>query len=134
MTYSKKTFTAWQEAMRKDIERAFGVLQSCFQIMARPFQSHSLIKISNTVAACLIMHNMCMSDRVLDRNVYAVYDPAHNVAERKTLELDMIAIGESNRNYGHRENKHDRTDFEEYTAPIGLGNAGNKFVVQHMLV
>ena len=75
-----------------------------------------------------------MSDRVLDRNVYAVYDPAHNVAERKTLELDMIAIGESNRNYGHRENKHDRTDFEEYTAPIGLGNAGNKFVVQHMLV
>ena len=133
LTHSEKAYTAWQEAARKDIERAFGVLQSRFQIMARPFQSHSLIKISNTAAACLIMHNMCVSDRVMDGNVYAVYDPSYSVAERETLELDMIPIGESNREYGHGENEHDNADFEEFAAPIGLGNGANEFVVQHML-
>ena len=60
--------------------------------MVRPFQSHSLIKISNTVAACLVMHNMCVSDRVMDGNAYAVYDPSYSVPERETLELDMIPI------------------------------------------
>lgn len=33
----EKRYTACQEAARKDIECPFGVLQSCFQVMARPF-------------------------------------------------------------------------------------------------
>jgi hypothetical protein len=37
LTDEKKKYTAWQEAARKDIERAFGVLQCRFQVMARPF-------------------------------------------------------------------------------------------------
>jgi hypothetical protein len=128
ITASEKAFTEWQEAASKDIERAFGVLQSRFQIVARPFHAHSLIKISNTVAACLIMHNMCVSDQVMDGNVYAIYDPAHNVDEQATLEFDMIAVAESNRNFAQGEN------IQEHAAPaIGLGNAGNEFVVQHML-
>ena len=142
ITASEKAFTEWQEAARKDIERAFGVLQSRFQIVARPFHAHSLIKISNTVAACLIMHNMCVSDRMMDGNVHAMYDPAHNVAEQATLELDMIAVEETNRNFARGENEHEgstngrmhTTTFQEYAAPtIGLGNTGNEFVVQHML-
>jgi hypothetical protein len=44
---------------------------------------NTLIKISNTVAACLIMHNMCVSDRVMDGNVYAIYDPAQNKDEQQ---------------------------------------------------
>ena len=89
---------------------------------------HSLIKISNTVAACLIMHNMCVSDRVMDGNVYAIYDPAHNVDEQATLELDMIAGAESDRDFALGENVQGRA------APaIGLGNAGNEFAVRHML-
>ena len=125
ITASEKAFTEWREAARKDIERAFGVLQSRFQIVARPFHAHSLIKISNNVAVCLIMHNMCVSDRVMDGNVYAIYDPAHNVDEQATLELDMIA---GDRDFSLGENVH------EHAAPaIGLGNAGNEFVVQHML-
>jgi Plant transposon protein len=72
ITASEKAFTEWQEAARKDIDLAFGVLQSCFQIVACPFHAHSLIKISNTVAACLIMHNMCMSHRAMEGNVYAI--------------------------------------------------------------
>ncbi|KAI2509563.1 Plant transposon protein [Fragilaria crotonensis] len=46
LTEPERRYTAWQEAARKDIERAFGVLQSRFQVMARPFLGHSLKKIS----------------------------------------------------------------------------------------
>ena len=47
--------------------------------MSRPFHGHLLRNISKIVSACLIMHNMCISDRVMDRNVYAVYDPRYSV-------------------------------------------------------
>ena len=35
-TDDEKTFTEWQEAVRKDIERAFGNLQGRFQALATP--------------------------------------------------------------------------------------------------
>ena len=36
MSYDEKKYSAWQEACRKDIERAFGILQQKFQFVARP--------------------------------------------------------------------------------------------------
>ncbi len=39
----EKRFTGWQESARKDIERAFGVLQLKFQWIARPTLLLSLI-------------------------------------------------------------------------------------------
>ena len=139
---SEKAFTAWQEAARKDIERAFGVLQCRFQVMARPFHAHSLVKMSNTVSACLIMHNMCVSDRVMDGNVYAVYDPsAHNDNDEQLTICDVFdAIANENLDYRRRQ-RHEAEAAEEtenyykemVQARIGLANAGNEFVVQHML-
>jgi len=75
-------FTKWQEAARKDIERAFGVLQQKFQFMSRPIQLMDLNAISDRVTTCLILHNMCVSDRVMG-DVYARYDPAFSVEKRK---------------------------------------------------
>jgi hypothetical protein len=37
LTDEEKRYTSWQEAAKKDIERAFGVLQCRLQVMARPF-------------------------------------------------------------------------------------------------
>jgi hypothetical protein len=62
---SEKKFTKWQESTRKDIERAFGVLQGKFQYMARPVDDHDLEIIGKRVKTCLILHNMCVADRVL---------------------------------------------------------------------
>lgn len=48
----EEKYTKWQEAARKDIERAFGVLQGKFQYMARPIEEHDLNLISRRVASC----------------------------------------------------------------------------------
>ena len=79
ITKKEKEFTGFQEAARKDIERAFGVLQGKFQILARPITLMDLTLIGELVACCLILHNMCVSDRVMDQDVYARYNPAFKV-------------------------------------------------------
>jgi hypothetical protein len=63
--YGERKFTQWQESARKDIERAFGVLQLKFQFMARPVLMHKLSTIRDRVGTCIILHNMCVSDRVM---------------------------------------------------------------------
>ncbi len=80
-TELEKSFTEWQESARKDIERAFGVLQAKFQWIARPIHLHKLNDISNRVGTCLILHNMCVSDRVMEGDVRATYNPAHSLDE-----------------------------------------------------
>ncbi|CAK8565464.1 unnamed protein product [Lathyrus sativus] len=58
----RKLFAQHQEGARKDIERAFGVLQSRFAIIrnpARPWHLDTLQRIMNT---CIILHNMIVED------------------------------------------------------------------------
>jgi Plant transposon protein len=74
----QQRYTAWQEASRKDIERAFALLQGKWQCMARPMHQMDLECIGSRVAACLILHNMCVSDRVME-DVRDVYDPAYSI-------------------------------------------------------
>ena len=117
LTDEEKRYTAWQEAARKDIERAFGVLQSRFQVMARPFLGHCLKKVSTVVSACLIMHNMCVSDRIMEGNVYARYNPANNVME------DEVDVGIENENGAETA----------MPTQIGLANADHANVIDNVL-
>ena len=64
---------------RKDIKRAFGVLQAKFQSMARPVLLMEMELISDMVCCCLTLHNMCVSDRVMDGDVRAMCDPSYSV-------------------------------------------------------
>ena len=75
----ERVFAGWQEAARKDIERAFGVFQMKFQWVARPMLLHRLNDISNRMCCCVMLHNMCVSDRVMDGDVSARHNPSHNV-------------------------------------------------------
>ena len=81
----EKAYCGWQEAARKAIERAFGVLQMKFQFMARPILLIDQDAIHNRVHTCLILHNMCVADRVMDGDVRAAYNPANAVARKKRL-------------------------------------------------
>jgi hypothetical protein len=72
-------FKEWQAASRKDIERAFGILQSQWQAVARPIQLHNVNEVAVLVKCCLCLHNMCVSDRVMHGDVHAVYNPTNVV-------------------------------------------------------
>ena len=60
----QKSYSKWQEACRKDIERAFGVLQKRIQILRNGFKKDTLETINDIVVTCIIIHNMCVSERV----------------------------------------------------------------------
>ena len=88
-------YSKWQEGARKDIERAFGVLQSKFQFIARPIHLYQTDDIAMRVATCMILHNMCVSDRVMGGDVYARYDPMHtqlDEAEAIEFPADLVEV------------------------------------------
>ncbi|XP_039780505.1 putative nuclease HARBI1 [Panicum virgatum] len=58
----KKYFAKAQEACRKNVERAFGVLQSRFAIVRGPARLWDEESLGNIMRACIIMHNMIVED------------------------------------------------------------------------
>jgi hypothetical protein len=56
-----KVYAAEQESARKDVERAFGVLQARFNIVRRPARSWSRRIIGQIIKACVILHNMMLT-------------------------------------------------------------------------
>ncbi|XP_074557036.1 uncharacterized protein LOC141813023 [Curcuma longa] len=57
-----KLFAMKQEACRKDVERAFGVLQSRFAIIAGPSRFWQKNILHDIMTSCIIMHNMIIED------------------------------------------------------------------------
>ncbi|XP_024005863.1 uncharacterized protein LOC112082407 [Eutrema salsugineum] len=55
-------FANRQEGYRKDVERAFGVLQARFAIIRNPALSWDKAKIGKIMRACIILHNMIVED------------------------------------------------------------------------
>ena len=51
-----------QESARKDVERAFGVLQSRFSIIKSPARIWCQKRINNIMQSCIILHNMIVED------------------------------------------------------------------------
>jgi hypothetical protein len=96
LTEPESKITAWQEACRKDIERAFGVLQCKFQYVACPIHNVHLSSISVKTATCIILHNMCVLDRVMG-DVRSRYNPSKGTAE---FDVDMEAPPNFNEVHG----------------------------------
>ncbi|XP_020258921.1 uncharacterized protein LOC109835352 [Asparagus officinalis] len=55
-------FAKEQEGSRKDVERAFGVLQSRFAIVRNPARLWDKDNLKHIMMACIIMHNMIIED------------------------------------------------------------------------
>ena len=55
-------FAKRQEAVRKDVERCFGVLQARFAIIKNPCRHWSMEVIADIMFACCILHNMILDD------------------------------------------------------------------------
>ncbi|KAI7942660.1 hypothetical protein MJO28_012687 [Puccinia striiformis f. sp. tritici] len=58
----QKHFAKMQEALRKDVERGFGVLQARFAIVAQPARGWSKAKLLRIMDTCIILHNMIVED------------------------------------------------------------------------
>jgi hypothetical protein len=63
-------FAEHQEGARKDVERAFGVLQSRFAIVRRPARLWKRKSIGRIMLACVILHNMIVEDEREDVKIH----------------------------------------------------------------
>lgn len=63
-----KLFAKYQEGCRKDIERAFGVLQARFKIIREPARLWDIDDLALIMRSCIILHNMIVED---ERDTYA---------------------------------------------------------------
>lgn len=94
ITEEEKRYTSWQEGARKDIERAFGILKSCWQFMSRPIHLMNIEDLGRRVQSCLILHNILVSDRIMDL-IGADYDAAFSLeSDFPEVEhpMDLLAI------------------------------------------
>uniref|UniRef100_A0A0D3DB79 DDE Tnp4 domain-containing protein n=1 Tax=Brassica oleracea var. oleracea TaxID=109376 RepID=A0A0D3DB79_BRAOL len=67
-------FAKTQEAVRKDVERAFGVLQARFAVVKNPSKLWDKDKISNIMRACIILHNMIVEDERASFTQYNAFE------------------------------------------------------------
>jgi len=58
----QKVFAGQQEACRKDVERAFGVLQAKWKILHGPARLWNQRDLNSIMHACVILHNMVIED------------------------------------------------------------------------
>ena len=63
-----KLFAKHQEGFRKDIKRAFGVLQARFKIICEPTRLWDIVNLGIFMRSCIILHNMIVED---ERDTYA---------------------------------------------------------------
>ncbi|XP_012850934.1 PREDICTED: uncharacterized protein LOC105970647 [Erythranthe guttata] len=67
-THQEQLFSKMQEAYRKDVERAFGILQARFAIVKQPGRGWNLKDLRNIMMTCIVLHNMIVED---ERDEYA---------------------------------------------------------------
>ena len=90
MTQKHKLFAKAQESARKDIERAFGVLQARFQIIDKPCKLWHTDAMKEVLVACIIMHNMIVENERDDyrlTNQYLFED-----ASRHKIQLAQASV------------------------------------------
>jgi hypothetical protein len=68
-TEKHKVFAEHQEGARKDVERAFGVLQSRFSVVRRPARLWKHKSVGRIMLACVILHNMIVEDEKEDATI-----------------------------------------------------------------
>ena len=59
----RKFFASAQESMRKDVERAFGVLQSRFEMVRGPSRFWDVSTMKYIMTSCIILYNKIIDDK-----------------------------------------------------------------------
>jgi hypothetical protein len=69
-------FAMMQKFTRKDVERAFGVLQSRFAIIWNPSRHWNMTIIDDIMVTCVILHNMIIEDES-DTCLETLFEPCN---------------------------------------------------------
>ncbi|CAN1323311.1 hypothetical protein LINPERPRIM_LOCUS32685 [Linum perenne] len=62
-TQEKRLFAKYQEAYRKDVERAFGILQERWAIVRGPSRLWDVQSLGEIMLTCIILHNMIVEEQ-----------------------------------------------------------------------
>lgn len=65
-TAKDKLYAKSQESLRKDVERCFGILQACWQILVNPCRLYDEASLKDVITTCIILHNMRIHYRHCD--------------------------------------------------------------------
>ncbi|XP_024004058.1 uncharacterized protein LOC112081532 [Eutrema salsugineum] len=87
-------FATCQESTRKDVERAFGVLQARVAIVKNPALIWDKAKIGKIMRACIILHNMIVEDERPVNSQYNFSEFQQGEGSR-TSEVDMTWFDEN---------------------------------------
>jgi hypothetical protein len=104
-----KNFSRFQEACRKDVERAFGVLQARFAIVRGPARYWDLETLGEVMTACIILHNMIIEDERGSRvdyrydNMGELVTPSHQEAATLTQFLQAHSDIRNKQVHGQRQ-------------------------------
>jgi len=87
------SYAKWQEGARKDVERAFGVLQRKFQVLRKPLENWFLEDIADIVLSCIVLHNMMVEHRIAreEEDNEGLYDAPNTTVEDTTTPDHTIA-------------------------------------------
>ena len=75
-------FKVMQERWRKDIECCFGIIKKCWQVLGKPLVKRKPALLSRIVRAVLVLHNMCVEDRLFPTNDDDDRPPPRTAAEQ----------------------------------------------------
>ncbi|XP_021840013.1 uncharacterized protein [Spinacia oleracea] len=89
-TGKQRLFTERQESARKDVERAFGVLQARFAIIRKPALAWNVDMLWKFMMACIIMHNMIVED---ERDTYLNYKYPREFAQEQPENMAGSSTG-----------------------------------------
>lgn len=81
----KAAFAKRQESIRKDVERAFGVLQSKWSIIKYPARLWDTVSLTKIKKTCVILHNMN-----IEFNEMEITDPDN--LQESTVSRNMIDL------------------------------------------
>ncbi|KAL7461506.1 hypothetical protein ACHAXS_001925, partial [Conticribra weissflogii] len=86
LTNEETKYTKWQEAVRKDIERAFGNLKILWKFVCHPIEIWSLNDIADRITTSLILHNIVVADRVMGDDPNERYDPSKRIEDLRDFD------------------------------------------------
>ena len=129
MTEKEKVFAKAQEAVRKDVERAFGRLHAKWHILKFPAMAKDLEHLNDIWGCRIILHNMTLKDqktKKLERTEVTVYPPS--------LEFIELAQGQPQRDaaWYARHSVTTLADRREEMENEGMGSLKQLALIEHV--